>query len=145
MFPSKTMRAALVLALVLGSTSCGFAESFSIKRALLSDEAKGKLDPNIKLYFSGQGHEAVSEAIGEWKSQKSSNTETYGLEGACQRNFLTALDALQRRANKMGGNAVIDIVSYHQGSRTSSSTSYSCDAGPRTSVFLVGKVVRIGK
>jgi uncharacterized protein YbjQ (UPF0145 family) len=146
-FPSKTTLVALVL--VLGSASSGFArdaiENYSIKHALETADARDKLDPHIKLFFGNWKHGAVVKSIGEWKSYKKSNGVGRANEIACQRAFLSAALSLQRRASKMGGNAVIGIKSDYDNIKTSSDSTYVCGSGMLMSaVALIGTVVRIG-
>lgn len=148
MFPGKTTLIALVL--VLGSTSSGFArntiESYSIRLALETADAREKLDPRIKLSFGHRMPRSVARYIGEWKSYKKSNGFARPDEVACQRAFLSALISLQNRASKMGGNAVIGIRSYYQNRETSSDTTYVCGSGMLMSaVALIGTVVEIRK
>ena len=150
MFSSKTTLVALVLALVLGSTSSGFArndiESYPIRLAMENADAREKLDPQIKLYFGKRPHGPVVKTLGEWKANKKSNSFARADGVACQRAFLSAVISLQDRARKMGGNAVIGIKSYYQSQETSSDATYVCGSGGLMSgVTLIGTVVRIGK
>ena len=145
---SKTALIALVL--VIGSASGGFAhdaiESYSIKQALETPEAREKLDPQIRLYFGNWKHGAVVQSIGEWKSYKKSNGVGRAHEIACQRAFLSAAISLQQRAHKMGGNAVIGIKSDYDNRKTSSDVTYVCGSGMLMSaVALIGTVVRVEK
>jgi uncharacterized protein YbjQ (UPF0145 family) len=53
--------------------------------------------------------------------------------------------ALQQRARKEGGNAVINIVSNYKNVVTSSDTEYVCGAGAlMAGVAFKGRVVRLG-
>lgn len=147
MFPRKIT--IIALALLLGSTSSGFARgdlaSFSIGKALNNPDAREKLDPQIKLSFGHQQRGGVGKPIGNWKSSKSSSIGE-NPEAACQRSFLVAIISLQRRAKGEGGNAVININSYHDHRETSSSATYICRLGEhRAAVALTGTVVRIGR
>jgi hypothetical protein len=148
-FRTKTMLVAL--ALVLGATSSGFARNdmdiadYSIRRALDSDEARERLDPDIRLSFGHRTHGPVARYIGKWKSSKAASLAD-GPEAACQHAFITALISLQRRAAKEGGNAVIGINSYYDRRESSSDAAYACGLGERRSaVALTGTVVRIRK
>jgi hypothetical protein len=144
-FGSKTTIVALFL--VLLSASSGFARDdmahFSIKEALDGD-AKGKLEPDIRLSFGQRGH--AGSRIGRWDSSKSS-TLSDGPKVACHRSFFAAVVSLQRRAKKEGGNAVIDISSSYRNRETSSSSNtYVCSlGGHRAAVHLKGTVVRTGR
>src|SRR5262252_5676668 len=63
---------------------------------------------------------------------------------ACEWVFLSAVIALQERARKEGGNAVINIVSNYRNVVTSSETEYVCGAGGlMAGVALKGRVVNL--
>jgi uncharacterized protein YbjQ (UPF0145 family) len=54
--------------------------------------------------------------------------------------------ALQERARKQGGNAVVNIVSNYKNVITSSETEYVCGAGGLIAgVALKGRVVNLGR
>lgn len=140
----------IALALLVGSTSSGFArndiEDHSIRRALETGDAKDKIDPRIKLSFGHRTQSDVGRRIGRWKAYKKANGVGRSDDVACQRAFLSALISLQDRAKKMGGNAVININSYYDNRETSSKTTYVCGSGGLMSaVALMGTVVWIGK
>jgi hypothetical protein len=146
-FARKTML--IALALVLGSTSSGFARNefanFSIREALKSPAAKEALDPQIRLSFGHRTQGGAAKPIGRWKSSKSAGISD-DPKVACHRSFIVAVDALQRRAKKEGGDAVIDISSYTDHRETSSADTYVCRLGEhRAAVALIGSVVRAGR
>lgn len=119
---------------------------FSAKEAQSSELGKEKLDANVKLYMKGQKHGKASKTYGEFKSNKRTNSLGKSAQGACDRAFISALLALQSRASKEGGNAVIDIYSITKDKKFESASEYSCVKGSIvTNVALSGTVVKIGK
>lgn len=118
----------------------------SIQDALQSTDFKEKLDPNISLYFGEQPHSKVIQSSGNFSTNKKTNAFNKSDEAACQWVLLSALIALQDRAKKEGGNAVINIASYYKQNTMSSESQYECHAGTLMSgVALTGEVVKIAK
>jgi hypothetical protein len=118
---------------------------YPIRQALNSPAAQTKLDPGVKLYFGSQGHPPITRTIGVWPTNKKTNTFAKSNLQACEWVFLSAVIALQERARKEGGNAVVNIVSNYRHVVTVSATEYVCGAGGLIAgVALKGKVVRLG-
>lgn len=114
---------------------------FPIEAALQVD-GKSELDPDIKLFFGDQKHPKAKQTIGNFTSNKKTNAVGKSDETACNWAFLSAVIALQNRAKKEGGNAVINITSYYKKEEFRSSTEFECGAGTIMSgVALQGDVV----
>lgn len=118
---------------------------YPIADALDTPAAKEKLDPNIKLYFGKQKHPKVEKKLGEWKTNKKTNAFNKSDKEACEWTFLSAVLELQERAQKEGGNAVVNIRSNYKNKETSSETEYMCGNGTLMSgVAFKGEVVKVG-
>ncbi len=140
---------AVIMAGMFGATP-SLAEDkmleFPVKEALASTIAKDKLTKEIPIYMKGQGHPGVSKTYGEFKSNKRSNGVGKSDQEACDIAFISALMAFQDRANREGGNGVIDIYSITKNQKHESAETYSCLAGRMmVNVALSGKVVTMGK
>ncbi len=99
---------------------------------------------DIPIYFKGQSHPAVTERL----EQRDTNQSTRGAfrsdEESCNVAVLSALRALQQRAQILGGGAVIDIVSVTRGKRSESPTDFRCVAGSAiVHVGLRGTIVKL--
>jgi len=122
-----------------------------IKDALELGKTKGKLDGSVQFYFSDQSHPAVDASlVQDIVTNKKTGTNTSNSkqtdEEACRWAMVSALMALQERARKEGGNAVINIESYYKKNNYKSQDQYECHAGSlMTGVALKGDVVRLGK
>ena len=117
-----------------------------IKEAKALGMEKGKLDPNIPLYFGTTAHPAVQKKFGTFVSNKKTNAVGKSDEYACQWVFLSAAISLQERAKAEGGNAVINIKSYYKKNEFSSNTEFECHAGNiMAGVALRGTVVKIAR
>jgi len=117
-----------------------------IQDALASTNFIEKLDPTISLYFGNQPHPKTIKSYGVFPTNKKTNAFNKSDEVACQWVLLSALVALQERAKKEGGNAVINIASNYKKNKFSSKTKYECHAGAFVAgVALTGKVVKAAK
>lgn len=106
----------------------------------------GKNDPveGIRYYMKGQKHGAVARTIGTYTANRATNAFNKSDEEACQIAFVSALIALQQRAQREGGDAVIDIVSLTNAENLESPTQFRCTAGNIVAkVVLRGTVVKL--
>ncbi len=140
---------------LLGCLLCLFASStagarstfhdLSIKEAAESAIGKTKL-LDVPFYMSGQKHAKVARDFGVFTSNKRTNAFGKSDEVACQIAFLSAIISLQRRANKLGGDAVVDIKSITRNNDLDSATNFRCAAGDViANVVLTGRVVKFAK
>lgn len=113
-----------------------------IAEALASDDFQEKLDDDIRFYFGGAKHPAVSKKRGEYVTNKKTNAFGKSDSKACNWAFLSAMISLQERAHSEGGNAVVNIRSYYKKKEFSSTTEVECHAGNVIAgVALIGEVV----
>ncbi|MDR3414678.1 MAG: hypothetical protein P4L83_00695 [Nevskia sp.] len=115
-----------------------------IDAALNSTAAQGKIDSEVKLFWGDQKYPAPQQTFGSFTANKKTNAFNKSDEEACQINFASAVIALQERARREGGNAVVNIHSYYKKDDISSETEYECGAGTFLSgVTLRGTVVKL--
>jgi hypothetical protein len=118
---------------------------FSIKQALEQPEAKAKLNQGVRFYFGDQAHPEPLQRFGTFTSNRKTNAFGKSDLEACEWAFLGALIALQERALREGGDAVINIKSYYKKHEISSADQYECGAGNVIAgVALRGSVVKLG-
>jgi hypothetical protein len=144
----KMLRNAALLAIAcsvaLPASARDEQKLYPIVQALRSPAAQGKVDPGIRLFFGRQRHPNVMKDFGEWPTNKKTNAFAKSDLEACEWVFLSAVIALQERARKAGGNAVINIVSNYRNVVTSSESEYMCGAGAIIAgVALKGRVVSL--
>lgn len=139
------------MALCLGlSTSNAFArddiQDHSFNDAMDQPAARTKLVGNIKFYFGDQDPGKIEKTFGEFGTNKKTNAFNKSDKEACQWVFLSAMITLKQRAEKEGGNAVINIKSNYKGNLTSSNDNFKCGAGSIIAgVALTGTVVRLAE
>jgi len=136
---------AIACAVALPAAARDEQNLYAIGQALKSPAAQGKLDLGIRLFFGRQRHPNLTKDFGEWRTSKKTNAFAKSDPQACEWVFLSAVIALQERARKEGGNAVINIVSNYKNIVTSSESEYVCGAGALIAgVALKGRVVNLG-
>lgn len=113
--------------------------------AVLSDpDFKQKLGGDIAFYFANQPA-PVGKTLGEYVTNRKTNSFGRPDEEACRWAMLSALIELRDRAKSLGGNAVINIVSYYKKNTYASPTDYECHAGDFVAgVALKGTVAVVG-
>src|SRR3954463_514636 len=147
----KTILAASVSVLAVLTFSVAQARDdrlmFPVKDAMAKGETtKDRLAPEIKMYFGKQATPPVEKKIGEWTSNKKTNAANKSDQEACEIAFVSAAIALQERAKREGGNAVINIKSVYKNENVENNTEYLCGAGTFLSgVALRGTVVTLKK
>ena len=118
--------------------------NFSIQETLDCAVSEGRLNPNIKFYFGNASHPEISKSFGTFVTNKKTNAVGKSDQKACEWVFLSALLALEKRAEDEGGNAVVNIHSFYKKNEMSSETVFECHAGVFVAgVALKGTVVRI--
>jgi uncharacterized protein YbjQ (UPF0145 family) len=112
--------------------------------AMETKDAQVKLDGSIKFYFGDQPPPQVLTMLGSDVSNRKTNAFGKSDEKACNWAFLSAMVALEKRAQQIGANTVINIVSYYNKKVMSSATEFECHAGAiMAGVALKGDFVKI--
>jgi uncharacterized protein YbjQ (UPF0145 family) len=107
-------------------------------------DAQDKLDGSVKFYFGDQPSPQVLTNLGSDVSNRKTNAFGKSDEKACNWAFLSAMVVLEKRAQQLGANAVINIVSYYNKKVMSSATEFECHAGAIIAgVALKGDFVKI--
>lgn len=135
-----TIVAAVLVSLAGAAEARNDKLTFPIADALRA--GKDKLDPGVKLYFGNPGPGGTQ--LGRFTANRKTNASGKPDKQACEWAFLSSVIALQERARKEGGNAVVGIVSIYKKHETSSASQYVCAAGNVvTGVAFRGTVVRL--
>jgi uncharacterized protein YbjQ (UPF0145 family) len=112
--------------------------------AMETKDAQDKLDGSVKFYFGDQPQPKAGTVLGSDVSNRKTNAFGKSDEKACNWAFLSAMVALEKRAQQLGANAVINIVSYYNKKVMSSATEFECHAGAIIAgVALKGDFVKI--
>ena len=114
--------------------------------ALAVKDAQDKLDGSIKFYFGNQETPKILTKLGSDMSNRKTNAFGKSDEKACNWAFLSAMLALEKRAQQLGANAVVNIVSYYDRIVMSSPTEFECHAGAIIAgVVLKGDFVKLAE
>jgi uncharacterized protein YbjQ (UPF0145 family) len=115
-----------------------------IAAAMETKDAQDKLDGSVKFFFGDQAAPQVLTKLGSDVANRKTNAFGKSDEKACNWAFLSALVALEKRAQQLGANAVINVVSYYNRKVMSSTTEFECHAGAVIAgVVLKGDFVKI--
>jgi uncharacterized protein YbjQ (UPF0145 family) len=116
----------------------------SIKDAMAVNDAPERLGDGVRFYFGTQATPTVLSKIDTSHTSQKTNAFAKSDAKACNWAFLSAMIQLQKRAKKVGANAVINIVSNHKNEVFSSETEFECHAGAIVAgVALKGDFVKI--
>jgi uncharacterized protein YbjQ (UPF0145 family) len=137
---------AFVLCALLAASPAGARSTFhdfGVKAARESETGKAKL-LEVPFYMAGQKHRGIAKDFGLSTANRRTNAFGKSDEEACQVAFLSAVIALQSRAQQLGGNAIVDVKSTTKHNDLSSSSQYRCAAGNVVAnVVLTGRIVKL--
>ena len=116
----------------------------SIADALSAPEAVSRLNGTTKYYFGPQSVPAVGEELGEFSTNKKANAFMKSDAQVCNWVFLSAMLQLQKRAEQLGADAVVNIVSNYKKSEFASDKEFECHVGGlMAGVALKGDFVKL--
>ncbi len=144
----KSMVIAAAFSLCLGSSAYAkdVLQHHSIESARSNSVVEEVLSGPVSFYWGEQPHPAVAKNLGTYKTSKRANGFAKASENSCAQALASALLVFLDRADKEGGNAVINLRSNIRNRPESSSTEYSClVGGMMVNVALKGDVVLLKK
>jgi hypothetical protein len=138
---------AAVAALLLTATVADARDTrqkLPLEPALQKAQASGQLAPGIKLFFGKQKHGKPTAQLGPARTNKKTNFFNKTDVEGCEYVFLSAMIAMTQYAQRVGGNAIVNIRSNYKNVEFSSETEFECGAGNVTGgVAFVGDVVKL--
>ena len=135
--------AALVLAAPVADARDSL-HNFPLESALAKAQASGQLASGVKLFFGKQKTPKPTAQLGPTRTNKKTNFFNKTDQEGCEWAFISAMAALTSYAQRVGGNAVINIRSNYKNNEVSSETEYVCGAGNVTGgVAFLGDVVKL--
>ncbi|MDO8288815.1 MAG: excinuclease ATPase subunit [Parvibaculum sp.] len=139
--------AAFVLGAVQVTEARNGMDIFPVEPVLKMTGKDGeRLDGTVAFYFGNTPHPPVLEHLGNYTTNKKTNSVNKSDVEACNWVLLSALLSLQQRAKNEGGNAVINIKSYYKKDEQSYDNEFECHAGAFVAgVALKGDVVKLKK
>ena len=144
---SAAVAAAAVTVLLLSASVADARDThqkFPLEQALAKAQASGKLTQGIKLFFGTQKYPKPTAQLGEARTNKKTNFFNKTDVEGCEWAFLSAMISLTEYAQRVGGNAVVNIRSNYKNIPFSSETEYECGAGNVTGgTAFIGDVVKL--
>lgn len=112
--------------------------------AMETKDAQDKLDGSVKFFFGAQQTPEILTKLGSDVTNRKTNAFGKSDERACNWAFLSAMVALEKRAQQLGADAVVNIVSYYKKNVMSNATEFECHAGAVIAgVALKGDFVKL--
>ena len=103
--------------------------SLPLDQAMSISRTNGRLDGTVKFYFGDTPHPAVLHRFGDYVANEKTNAVGKSDLGECAWAFQSALLSLQKRAHKLGANAVINIHSFYKKEDVPIATEIPCHTG----------------
>lgn len=117
-----------------------------IAEAMKDNDAQNRLGDSVKFYFGDQPTPKVVERLVTDQTSQKTNSVGKTPQRACNWAFLSAMLQLQKRAQSVGANAVINIVSNYKNQPMSSATEFEChDGAIMSGVAFKGEFVKLEK
>lgn len=126
-FPAVALLAALSAAVPAQASDT--VVMLPVAGAMAANDAQARLGDKVKFYFGDQPTPKVLSHITSDKTSLRTNGFGKSAEKACNWVFLSAMLQLQKRAQDVGANAVINIVSNYNDKEMSSRTEFECHDG----------------
>jgi len=140
----RVVAVALVLAVASSADARDDRLKFAVADAMKTSDAKAKLDGSVKFYWGKQKVPGGAKMMGTFTSNKKTNFFNKSDQEACNWAWLSAMVALQDRAKREGGNAVVNIHSVYRNQDFVSEKEFECGAGSVTGgVALRGTVAKL--
>jgi len=127
---NKRLITALALACAMGAAhAADRTVMLPIAAAMGSSDAEAKLDKSIAYRFGDQPFTGKTTSLGTDKTSQKTNAFGKSDDKACNWVFLSAMLQLQKHAQAVGANAVVNIRSNYNNIEKSSATEFECHAG----------------
>jgi len=135
------------IVLLASLSKAGFARDdigdYSVAQVLSTEHAKAKLG-GVRYYFGTKKHGKVIKRYGLTFTNQKTSAFAKSDQEACEWVFLSAMIQLKKKAQQLGGNAIINIKSNYRDNLTSSNKTFKCGAGAVIAgVALQGEIVSL--
>lgn len=132
------------LAAALPAQAADNKHMMSIAGAMAANDAQARLGDSVQFFFGDQPTPPIATRISSDKTSQKTNGVGKSAETSCNWAFLSAMLALQKRAQSVGADAVVNIVSNYKNIENSSTTEFECHEGTMmTGVALKGEFVKL--
>jgi hypothetical protein len=150
--PENQMLKRMLLAILLVAASSTIADArntrllLKIQDVLNRPDFQDKVGNSVAFYFSNQPQPQAAQTMGEFVTNKKTNSFGKSDDLACQWAMLSALIQFRDRALSEGGNAVVNLQSYYDKNEIPDKSEYECHAGALVAgVALKGTVAKVTK
>jgi len=100
----------------------------------------------VKFFFATQKSPEIVKNLGSYLAAPRTGAAGLSDQRACHEAFLWTLVYMEKRAQRVGANAVVNIVSYYRKKEMASATEFECHVGNViVTVWLKGDLVKIAE
>jgi len=100
----------------------------------------------VKFFVAKQKAPEIVNNFGSYFAAPRTGAAGRSDQRACHEAFLWTLVHLEKRAQRVGANAVVNIVSYYQKKEIASASEFECHVGNViVTVWLKGDLVKVGE
>ena len=141
-----------LMALTLTVSMAGLAHGRNVELmvpiadAMAANKASERPTGAVKFFFATQKSPEIVKNLGSFLAAPRTGASGRSDQRACHEAFLWTLVHLEKRAQRVGANAVVNIVSYYKKKEMSSATEFECHVGNViATVWLKGDLVKIAE
>ena len=100
----------------------------------------------VKFFFATQKSPEILKSLGSYLAAPRTGAMGLSDQRACHEAFLWTLVDLEKRAQRAGANAVVNIVSFYRKKEMASTSEFECHVGNViATVWLKGDLVNIAE
>ena len=115
-----------------------------IAAAMEATDVQDRPTGAVKFFFGAQTSPKILAKFGSHVASPRTAAMGKSDDKACREALLWTLVALEKRAQQVGANAVVNIVSYYKKEELASATGFECHVGNViVSVVFKGELVKI--
>lgn len=117
-----------------------------IADAMAATDVSDRPSGAVKFFFATQKSPEILTKLGSYLAAPRTGAGGRTDQRACHEAFLWTLVDLEKRAQRAGANAVVNVVSYYRKKEMASATEFECHVGNViVTVWLKGDLVKISR
>jgi hypothetical protein len=118
----------------------------SLSTTMASPTVKEHIDGTVAFYFGDAVHPAVLQSFGSYVTNQKTNNFLKSDLTSCTWVFTSALVELEKKAHKLGANAVVNIHSFYKKEDVPITSDIPCHVGAAISgIALKGDFVKVAQ
>lgn len=117
-----------------------------IADAMAATDIPDRPTGTVKFFFATEKSPEVLKNLGSYLAAPRTGASGRSDQRACHEAFLWTLVQMEKRAQRVGANAIVNIVSYYRKKEVANATQFECHVGNViVTVWLKGDLVKIAE